>query len=158
MSQGICETRIGELPLLGEYQGRESRKEISGRVERDRSIMRYSKFHIQPKAHDKFGLAMNESQMVKQLRSYDPHNKVVLEVWQEPCPLTIPRSQLIAHLKGKKYVRWPSKIHSNPAFVESSKFCKFHNDHGHYTIDCRQLKVGIAQLLWQKHLKEFLLE
>ena len=75
--------------------------------------------------------------MVKPLRSYDPYDQVVPEVWQKPYSLTIPYSQLIAHLKGKEYVRWPLKMQGNLAFLDKSKFCEFYNDHGHYTAYCR---------------------
>ena len=43
-------------------------------------------------------------------------------------------------------------------FHDKSKFCEFHNDHGHYMIDYRQLKVEIAQFLRKGYLKEFLSE
>ena len=49
-------------------------------------------------------------------------------------------------------------MQGNPTICDKSKFCEFHNDHGHYTSNCRQLKVEIAQLLREGNLKEFLLE
>ena len=49
-------------------------------------------------------------------------------------------------------------MQDNLIFCDKSKFCEFHNDHGHYTVDYKQLKVEITQLLRQGHLKEFLLE
>ena len=107
---------------------------------------------------DKASLGRNEPEMIKPLRSYNPSDQVVSEVGQKPYPLTVPHLQLIAHLKWKKYVRWTLKMQDNLAFCDKSKFCEFHNDHGHYTTDCRQLKVEIAQLLRLGHLKEFLSE
>ena len=75
----------------GSVRGRESHKEIFWRIERDRSIMRDPKFHVQQGiAHDKDGFGRNEPQMIKLLRSYHPHDQVVLEVWHKPYPLMIP--------------------------------------------------------------------
>ena len=55
-------------------------------------------------------------------------------------------------------MRWPPKMQGKPAFHDKSKFCEFHNDHDHYMMNCKQLKVEIAQLLRQGHLKEFISE
>ena len=126
-------------------RGKESCKETSRRVERDKSVMRDSKFHMQQgKDRDKVDLGRNEPWLIKPLRSYDLHDQVVSKVWQKPDPLMIPHSQLIAYLKGKGYMRWPLKMQGNPAFRHKSKFCKFHHDHGHYTANYRQLKAEIA--------------
>ena len=62
------------------------------------------------KVRDRVRMERNEPQMVKPLRSYNPHEQVALEVSQRPYPLIIPHSQLIVHLKGKEYVTWPPKI------------------------------------------------
>lgn len=37
-----------------------------------------------------------------------------------------------------------------------TKYCDFHKDHGHHTIDCRALQAEVAELLKKKHLQEFL--
>ena len=114
----------------------------------DRSMVQDLKFHMQQgEVRERAGLVRNEPSMVKSLRSYNPHNQVVSKVSQRPYPLTIPYSQLIAHLKVKEYVRWTPKMKGNPTFHNKSKFCEFHNYHSHYTTDCRQLKVEITQLL-----------
>ena len=158
-ARGFMKMEEKKSYYLGSVRGRESHKKTSRRVERDRSIMRDSKFHIQrSKARDKVSLGRNEPHMIKPLRSYDPHDQVVSEVWHKPCPLTIPHSQLLAHLKGKEYMRWALKMQRNLAFHVKSKFCKFYNDHDHYTVDYSQLKAEIAQLLRQGHLKEFISE
>ena len=38
------------------------------------------------------------------------------------------------------------------------KYCEFHRDHGHHTIDCRVLRAEVAELLKKGHLREFLTE
>lgn len=39
-----------------------------------------------------------------------------------------------------------------------TKYCEFHKDHGHHTIDCRALRAEIVELLKKGHLQEFLTE
>lgn len=71
--------------------------------------------------------------------------------------LNISPSELIVHLKGRDYVTWPKKLPDNPA-RDMMKYCEFHKDHGHHTIDCRALRVEVAELLKKGHLREFLTE
>ncbi|GMN21400.1 hypothetical protein TIFTF001_043307 [Ficus carica] len=66
-------------------------------------------------------------------------------------------SELIAHLKRQDFVTWPKKLPENPA-RDTSKYCEFHKDHGHNTVDCRALRAEVAELLKKGHLREFLTE
>ncbi|GMN71188.1 hypothetical protein TIFTF001_055923, partial [Ficus carica] len=65
--------------------------------------------------------------------------------------------ELIAHLKRQDFVTWPKKLSENPA-RDTTKYCDFHKDHGHQTIDCRALRAVVAELLKNGHLWEFLTE
>ncbi|GMN49594.1 hypothetical protein TIFTF001_018758 [Ficus carica] len=60
--------------------------------------------------------------------------------------LGISPSELIAHLKRQDFVTWPKKLPENPA-RDTSKYCEFHKDHGHNTVDCRALRAEVAELL-----------
>ncbi|GMN36983.1 hypothetical protein TIFTF001_042553 [Ficus carica] len=71
--------------------------------------------------------------------------------------LGISPSELIAHLKRQDFVTWPKKLSENPA-RDTTKYCEFHKDHGHQTIDCRALRAVVAELLKNGHLWEFLTE
>jgi len=71
--------------------------------------------------------------------------------------LGISPSALIAHLKRQDFVTWPKKLPENPA-RDTTKYCEFHKDHGHNTIDCRALRAEVAELLKKGHLREFLTE
>ncbi|GMN27087.1 hypothetical protein TIFTF001_044075 [Ficus carica] len=71
--------------------------------------------------------------------------------------LGISPSELIAHLKRQDFVTWPKKLPENPA-RDTSKYCEFHKDHGHNTIDCRALRAEVAELLKKGHFHEFLTE
>ncbi|GMN20277.1 hypothetical protein TIFTF001_043053, partial [Ficus carica] len=69
--------------------------------------------------------------------------------------LGISPSKLIAHLKRQDFVTWPKKLPENPA-RDTMKYCEFHRDHGHHTIDCRALRAEVVKLLKKGHLREFL--
>ncbi|GMN47594.1 hypothetical protein TIFTF001_016781 [Ficus carica] len=78
------------------------------------------------------------------------------------CPFSPPKyalgispPELIAQLKRQDFVTWPKKLPDNPA-RDITKYCEFHKDHGHNTIDCRALRAEVAELLKKGHLREFL--
>ncbi|GMN20627.1 hypothetical protein TIFTF001_039957 [Ficus carica] len=71
--------------------------------------------------------------------------------------LGISPSELIVHLKCQDFVTWPKKLPKNPA-RDTTKYCEFHKDHGHQTIDCRALRAEVVKLLKKSHLREFLTE
>ncbi|GMN64235.1 hypothetical protein TIFTF001_033319 [Ficus carica] len=52
---------------------------------------------------------------------------------------------------------WPKKLPENPA-RDTTKYCEFHKDHGHHTIDCRALRAEVVELLKKGHPREFLTE
>ncbi|GMN32802.1 hypothetical protein TIFTF001_041790 [Ficus carica] len=54
--------------------------------------------------------------------------------------------------KRQDFVTWPKKLPENPA-RDTSKYCEFHKDHGHNTIDCRALRAEVAELLRKGHLR-----
>ncbi|XP_070021979.1 uncharacterized protein [Nicotiana sylvestris] len=51
-------------------------------------------------------------------------------------------------------VRWPKEMRSNPNRRNPDHWCKFHNDHGHKTADCRLLQGEVDPLLKQEYLTE----
>ncbi|GMN70146.1 hypothetical protein TIFTF001_039188 [Ficus carica] len=66
-------------------------------------------------------------------------------------------SKLIAHLRCQDFVTWPKKLPENST-RDTTKYCEFHKDHGHQTIDCRALRAEVAELLKKGYLREFLTE
>ncbi|XP_038713400.1 uncharacterized protein LOC120007271 [Tripterygium wilfordii] len=66
---------------------------------------------------------------------------------------------MISTLKslGNK-VQWPRKMRSPVDRRDSSKWCDFHQDHGHTTRDCRCLHDEVIELLNRGHLKDVLTE
>ncbi|GMN47400.1 hypothetical protein TIFTF001_016567 [Ficus carica] len=71
--------------------------------------------------------------------------------------LGISPSELIAHLKCQDFVTWTKKLSENPT-RDTTKYCEFHIDHGHQTIDCKALRSEVAELLKKGHIREFLTE
>ena len=39
--------------------------------------------------------------------------------------------------QGEGVREMASELQGTPAFHDKSEFCEFHNDHDHYTVDCR---------------------
>jgi len=55
-----------------------------------------------------------------------------------------------------KMVKWPTKMMSDPSTGKSDAFCEFHQEHIHKMEDCYALRLQVANLLEQGHLKELL--
>lgn len=53
---------------------------------------------------------------------------------------------VVMHLRGKDYVKWPDKLHAPYSRRDITKYCKFHYDHGHFTVDhCKALRAEILK-------------
>ena len=53
-------------------------------------------------------------------------------------------------------VRWPGKIKVPPEQRDKSKWCDFHQDHGHKTDDCISLRFQVSELLKRGYLEHLL--
>ncbi|XP_031287268.1 uncharacterized protein LOC116145987 [Pistacia vera] len=53
-------------------------------------------------------------------------------------------------------VRWPAKLKYLGAKQDITKWCEFHGDHHHNTINCIALHLEVAELLKRGHFHEFL--
>ncbi|XP_075640607.1 uncharacterized protein LOC142612396 [Castanea sativa] len=51
-----------------------------------------------------------------------------------------------------------SNGHSSPNVRDKKKYCRFHEDHGHYIEDCRDLKEQIEELIRKGKLQRFVKE
>ncbi|XP_010424166.1 PREDICTED: uncharacterized protein LOC104709214 [Camelina sativa] len=79
--------------------------------------------------------------------------------WPDISNLSISHTHLVGVLKEMGgTVRWPPKMKALENRRDTSKWCEFHNDHGHKTKDCISLKMEVNELLKKGHLREYLLD
>ncbi|KAL0458684.1 UNVERIFIED_CONTAM: hypothetical protein Slati_0495600 [Sesamum latifolium] len=62
-------------------------------------------------------------------------------------PLTVPITQALMAVEEKGLIPLPRSWRDTPLRPKSDKFCRFHNDYGHTTEECRHLKNEIERLI-----------
>ena len=71
--------------------------------------------------------------------------------------LDIEPVELVAIMKGMgNTVRWPKKPKNPDAKRETTKWCEFHSNHSHNTLDCIILQLEDVDLLKKGCLQDFL--
>ncbi|KAL0402093.1 UNVERIFIED_CONTAM: hypothetical protein Slati_4239200 [Sesamum latifolium] len=58
-------------------------------------------------------------------------------------------------VEGKDLLSRPRSYKDGPRQPKSDKFCRFHNDYGHTTEECRHLKSEIKRLIQNDYLQEY---
>ena len=58
-------------------------------------------------------------------------------------------------IKDDPSLKWPEKLKGDPIKLTKSKYCRFHQNHGHDTNECYDLKQQIEVLIMQGNLKNF---
>ncbi|XP_010474540.1 PREDICTED: uncharacterized protein LOC104754077 [Camelina sativa] len=77
--------------------------------------------------------------------------------WPDISNLSISHTHLVGVLKEMGgTVRWPPKMKALDNRRDTSKWCEFHDYHGHKTEDCISLKMEVNELLKKGHLREYL--
>nr|XP_016457605.1 PREDICTED: uncharacterized protein LOC107781419 [Nicotiana tabacum] len=66
------------------------------------------------------------------------------------------REVVYALEKPRTNVKWPPTMRSDSSTKKSDALCEFHQERGHKTEDCHALRLEVANLLQQGHLKELL--
>ncbi|GKV35996.1 hypothetical protein SLEP1_g44183 [Rubroshorea leprosula] len=69
---------------------------------------------------------------------------------------TIPRSQILMQIKNKMEMRRPHPIQSPAASRDHTRYCDFHQDHGHTTEECKSLKSELESLARKGMLNEYI--
>ena len=87
--------------------------------------------------------------------------------WDERCPkppggrftsftsLTAPVDQVLMQIKDEEALTYLGKLKGDPNKCSKDKYCRFHQDHGHDTADCYDLKQHIEVLIKQGKLQRF---
>ncbi|KAL0289138.1 UNVERIFIED_CONTAM: hypothetical protein Sradi_7079900 [Sesamum radiatum] len=70
-------------------------------------------------------------------------------------PLTVPITQALMAVEEKGLIARPRSWRDTPQRPKSDKFCRFHNDYGHTTEECRHLKNEIERLIQNGYLQEY---
>ena len=69
--------------------------------------------------------------------------------------LTVPIDQVLMQIKDEGTLTFPGKLKGDPSKRPRDKYCRFHQDHGHDTTDCYDLKQQIEALIRQGKLQRF---
>ncbi|KAL0456453.1 UNVERIFIED_CONTAM: hypothetical protein Slati_0984500 [Sesamum latifolium] len=70
-------------------------------------------------------------------------------------PLTVPITHALMAVEGKGLLSRPRTYKDGPRQPKSDKFCRFQNDYGHTTEECRHLKSEIERLIQNGYLQEY---
>ena len=62
-------------------------------------------------------------------------------------PVNAPLNQVLMQIKDEGTLTFPGKLQSDPTKQSRNKYCRFHYDHGHDTVDCYDLKQQIEALI-----------
>ncbi|KAL0395033.1 UNVERIFIED_CONTAM: hypothetical protein Slati_4469500 [Sesamum latifolium] len=102
----------------------------------------------------------NEKKVDRRRRSYAPKGR--RERKHMPpnnlayyTPLSAPRAELLAVAIQQGLVRRPPPMQDNPKRMKYDQFCRFHEDRGHDTEDCYNLRDEIERLVQKGHSENF---
>ena len=70
-------------------------------------------------------------------------------------PLTAPIDQVLMQIKDEETLTYPEKLKGDPNRRSKDKYCRFHRDHVHNTVDYYDLKQQIEALIKQGKLQRF---
>ncbi|GLU17503.1 hypothetical protein SLE2022_338670 [Rubroshorea leprosula] len=70
-------------------------------------------------------------------------------------PFNLPRSQIFMQIKNKMDMRHPGPMRTAVASRDHTKYCDFHQDHGHTTEQCNSLKYELESLAQKGMLNEY---
>ena len=80
-------------------------------------------------------------------RRDDRHFKPPTSRFMSFTPLTTPIDQVLMQIKDEGALTFLGKLKGDPNKRLRDKYCRFHRDHGHDTVDCYDLKQQIETLI-----------
>ena len=66
-----------------------------------------------------------------------------------------PIDQVLMQIKDEEALMFPGRLKGDPNKRSRDKYCRFHHDHGHDTVDSYDLKQQIEALIRQGKLQRF---
>ncbi|XP_059434509.1 uncharacterized protein LOC132167523 [Corylus avellana] len=75
---------------------------------------------------------------------------------QRFTPLNPGVNEVFMEIRRDLAFRWPNKLWGDPRKRDRTKFCEYHNDHGHLTEDCVTLRQEIETFIRNGRLVRFL--
>lgn len=63
--------------------------------------------------------------------------------------------QVLRLIKDDLALRWPKPIKAPTDVRDKSKYCRFHQDHGYNTNECKHLKEQVKSMIRQGKLQKF---
>ncbi|XP_077248665.1 uncharacterized protein LOC143888198 [Tasmannia lanceolata] len=73
-------------------------------------------------------------------------------------PLNTSRRRILTVIKEEDFLKWPARMLSKGNKRDKSKYCSFHEDHGHDTDECRHLKEEIELRINRRYLRKYVKE
>ncbi|GKV41376.1 hypothetical protein SLEP1_g48919 [Rubroshorea leprosula] len=70
-------------------------------------------------------------------------------------PFNLPRSQIFMQIKNKMDLRRPGPMRTAAASRDHTRYCDYHQDHGHTTEQCNSLKSELENLAQKGMLNEY---
>ena len=67
-----------------------------------------------------------------------------------------PLHKILEKVKNEPFFQWPSKMAGDPAKRNQNLYCKYHQEPGHTTDDCRNLKNHLDRLVREGKLRHLL--
>ncbi|GKU89881.1 hypothetical protein SLEP1_g3957 [Rubroshorea leprosula] len=71
-------------------------------------------------------------------------------------PFNLPRSQIFMQIKNKMDLRRPGPMRSSAATHDHTRYCDFHQGHGHTTEQCNSLRSELESLAQKGMLNEYI--
>ena len=88
-------------------------------------------------------------------RKDDRHSKPLTGRFISFTPLTTAIDQVLLKIKDEGALTFPGKLKGDPNKRSRDRYCHFHHDHYHDTVDCYDLKQQIEALIRQGKLQKF---
>lgn len=80
-------------------------------------------------------------------RRVRPRVNLPLSMFQNYTPINALVEQVFLYINDDLSIKWPERIRAPPEKRNRDKYYRFHQDHGHETNDCFDLKEQIEALI-----------